>query len=84
MNVKDPVCGITIEDQDASATSTYRGNKILLLLDFVQREVREGPVSLRPHEQSKRQRACSSAPEKLVFTEINTIPKMLFLVQEML
>ncbi len=84
MKVKDPVCGITIEDQDASATSTYRGNKILLLLDFVQGEVREGPVSLRPHEQSKQQRACSSAPEKLVFTEIKPFPKMLFLVQEML
>jgi Cu+-exporting ATPase len=27
MKVRDPVCGMTIEDKDAAATSTYRGKK---------------------------------------------------------
>jgi YHS domain-containing protein len=33
MKVKDPVCGMTIEDSDAVATSTYKGKKYYFCSD---------------------------------------------------
>ena len=43
MKVKDPVCGMTIEESDAVATSTYQGKKYHFCSEDCKRTFDESP-----------------------------------------
>ena len=45
--VKDPVCGMTIDEKTAAGTSQYRREDVLLLRADLQAEVRPQPPAVR-------------------------------------